>query len=726
MNLKQIHIKYRFYLQLALFVLFMACLAFSTYQLSQKASRAQKSTLELYSLVEESENAFIQYVSFLYNLNSTDEFYQTGSNSNTRALQASLQSLEDTLQVFSNKNRFAARLAKLGWNDSLRNALEAVQANFQLTSLTLKELGNKNSGQTGHALASSNQIKLLLRPYPYPSLHNELARLQFAESEFIFSKDQQAYNDALEHLELLQYDPNLGMLDFSIQDEIQQHAETYKNYLSLIQASLNNLGSIASGQGLLPDMEHSLRNLENQAHNYQEHAQMEQEKYSRNAWLAGIFLLLLIATGYLYQLYRFYASVYNPLESLSDFSVQLAKGHKKVTALETRVPAEYVHVFTHLNEVYQSIQKKRDFVDNLLKQNFDSELTLQGKHDQFGKTLLALKESMRKARNEELKYAEENQKRQYQNEGIAKFSEIMRSHSDSLSELADEFIKNIVRYLEAIQGGLFLIDEEKPEVMNLAAAFAYNRKKYLSRTIKIGETLVGTCAQEKKTTHLNELPENYIEITSGLGETPPSNLLLVPIMHEELLIGVLEMASLKAFQSIQIQLCEKICDSLASTIINARISTRTAALLEKSQQQAAEMAEQEEEMRQNMEELQATQEESQRREEELEGFLEAIDQSFYVLEYNTSGTIIKVNQRFLYLTNLSIDKIIGKTHREIFGSKSKVDSAFFAKIADGNIVDLTEVVIINDKKLELKNTFSPEKDRSGETIKILNIMTVIM
>ena len=123
MNLKQIHIKYRFYLQLALFVLFMACLAFSTYQLSQKASRAQKSTLELYSLVEESENAFIQYVSFLYNLNSTDEFYQTGSNSNTRALQASLQSLEDTLQVFSNKNRFAARLAKLGWNDSLRNAL---------------------------------------------------------------------------------------------------------------------------------------------------------------------------------------------------------------------------------------------------------------------------------------------------------------------------------------------------------------------------------------------------------------------------------------------------------------------------------------------------------------------------------------------------------------------------------------------------------------------------
>ena len=97
---------------------------------------------------------------------------------------------------------------------------------------------------------------MLYEVITYPSLHNELARLQFAESEFIFSKDQQAYNDALEHLELLQYDPNLGMLDFSIQDEIQQHAETYKNYLSLIQASLNNLGSIASGQGLLPDMEH--------------------------------------------------------------------------------------------------------------------------------------------------------------------------------------------------------------------------------------------------------------------------------------------------------------------------------------------------------------------------------------------------------------------------------------------------------------------------------------
>jgi PAS domain-containing protein len=331
---------------------------------------------------------------------------------------------------------------------------------------------------------------------------------------------------------------------------------------------------------------------------------------------------------------------------------------------------------------------------------------------------------MRKTREEQLKHAEENQIRRYQNEGIAKFSDILRSNSDNLMKLSDVFIKEIVKYLEAIQGGLFLLNKEGDEELHLVSSFAYNRKKYQQKTIRLGESLVGTCALERKTINLTDIPDEYIEITSGMGDAPPNNLILFPIMHEEHLIGVMELASIKKFDENQIILGEKIASSLASTIISARVNSQTSELLQKSQQQAAEMAEQEEEMRQNMEELKATQEESARREEELEGILNAIDQAFYVIEYDFEGTIQKVNQRFLYLVNLHADKVIGKTHSQLFGKKSKADALLFANVSEGNTVELNEKIEVNGIALNLKNTFSPIKSKEGKTIRILNIITI--
>jgi len=369
--------------------------------------------------------------------------------------------------------------------------------------------------------------------------------------------------------------------------------------------------------------------------------------------------------------------------------------------------------------------EKKKFVDDLLKQKFQADISLQGRNDTFGKTLIALKENMRKARDEQLNYHEENKTRRYQNEGIAKFSDILRSNTDNLDKLSDIFIRELVRYLDAIQGGLFLLENEEDDTLHLKAAFAYNRKKYLSKSIKKGESLVGTCALEKKTIHLTDIPEDYIEITSGLGDSPPNTLLLLPVMHEAVLIGVLELASLRKFNDNEVTLAETICESLASSIINARVNSRTAELLQKSQQQAAEMAEQEEEMRQNMEELKATQEESARREEELEGILSAIDQAFYVIEYDIDGTITKVNERLLYLLNRHADKVLGQTHIQIFGKQSKADSALFANVSDGNTVELTEKAEINKKLLEIKNTFTPVKSKDGNTLRILNIMNVI-
>jgi GAF domain-containing protein len=108
-----------------------------------------------------------------------------------------------------------------------------------------------------------------------------------------------------------------------------------------------------------------------------------------------------------------------------------------------------------------------------------------------------------------------------------------------------------------------------------------------------------------------------MKITSGLGEDNPRALLIVPLIYNDVIYGLIEIASFDQYPQHVIEFIERIGESIAATISSSKSQIQTAILLEQSQQQAEEMSSQEEEMRQNMEELRATQEQSARREEEL-------------------------------------------------------------------------------------------------------------
>lgn len=137
--------------------------------------------------------------------------------------------------------------------------------------------------------------------------------------------------------------------------------------------------------------------------------------------------------------------------------------------------------------------------------------------------------------------------------------------------------------------------------------------------------MVGTCAAEKEIVHITEIPQDYIEVTSGLGGSNPNTLILVPLKIDQEVLGVIEVASFNKFRPYEIEFLQKLSESVASTIRSVKVNAKTSELLEKSQEQAEMMAAQEEEMRQNMEEMQTTQEEMKRKEDILKQILEDME-----------------------------------------------------------------------------------------------------
>ena len=275
-----------------------------------------------------------------------------------------------------------------------------------------------------------------------------------------------------------------------------------------------------------------------------------------------------------------------------------------------------------INNLVNNLKKAANFINNITKGNYSINWEgMEGKVKELNKEniageLIMMRDQMQKAK-------QQDDVRIWTNEGLSKFADLIRKYQNNLSELSDDLISNIVQYLQAQQGGLFFLNDDNPDekYLELVGCYAYQRKKFMEKRVELGQGMVGQCFLEGETTYLTNIPENYVNITSGLGETNPNTLLIVPLKMNEEVVGVIEIANLKPFEQYKIDFLERLAETIASAITTVKTNEKTKGLLEQSQQQAEEMRAQEEEMRQNMEELQATQEQMHRKNEEVENLL---------------------------------------------------------------------------------------------------------
>lgn len=333
-------------------------------------------------------------------------------------------------------------------------------------------------------------------------------------------------------------------------------------------------------------------------------------------WAIPTCLIFLVSTNAVFK-----KTIQKPL---IDLKKQLDEVAKKGN-LEITISDQYLSINNEMGDIMkssklmiESLHKTADFANQIAKGDFENEYELVSDKDKLGLSLQNMRNSLveAKAKENERKKIEEQQN--WVTNGIAKFSDILRSEQ-SVRNLSELFLSNLLDYMDANQGGLFIVNDEQEDNIyyELVGCVAYDRNKLLQRDFKVGEGLVGRCAYERKTIYLTEVPENYVNITSGLGTSNPRSIAIVPAIINDKVYAIMELASFHNLEKYQIEFLEKIGENIASSISTLKVNEQTQKLLEESKQQSEELAAQEEEMRQNLEELQATQEEMQRKENEL-------------------------------------------------------------------------------------------------------------
>ena len=287
--------------------------------------------------------------------------------------------------------------------------------------------------------------------------------------------------------------------------------------------------------------------------------------------------------------------------------------------------SQYMISQSHLNEVQENLDQLKSEINSatfFVKKIEEGVLDVKYPNiDENEITSDSLSGSLISMRNKLVHLNKEDLQRKWTSDGLALFNEILRKNGNDLQEACYQIISNLIKYIKANQGAIYVVKKDK-QLIEQIACYAYDRKKYIDQTFQFGEGLIGQIYLEKETLLLHDVPKDFVQITSGLGEAAPNAVIIVPLKVNQEVEGIIELASFKEFRTFEIEFLEKLGESVASTLSNIKVTQQTKLLLEESQQQSESLKAQEEELRQNMEELSATQEELVRKQQESSNILE--------------------------------------------------------------------------------------------------------
>lgn len=312
-------------------------------------------------------------------------------------------------------------------------------------------------------------------------------------------------------------------------------------------------------------------------------------------WFLFIFQLLIAA----FVAIKFGNRIVQVVSRIKKSMDQLSNGEFPED-LQVKTNDELEDMANATNDLRDRVRTAAEFSKEIGSGNLGIQYDDRYANDVLAKAIIEMREKLKTT-------SEEERKRGWKTEGIAKFSVILQKEKDDLAELCNILVSEICAYLNLNLAGIFVVNDEQDPFLELKGAYAYDRVKYLDRRIEKGEGLVGQCWIEEKSIFLTEVPDDYMNITSGLVEAQPKCIVILPLIFNNEVLGVMELAGFDVLEDFELEFLNELVTNVAATLSSAKVASRTRLLLEESKSMQESLQAQEEEMRQNLEEMQATQ-----------------------------------------------------------------------------------------------------------------------
>ena len=195
-----------------------------------------------------------------------------------------------------------------------------------------------------------------------------------------------------------------------------------------------------------------------------------------------------------------------------------------------------------------------------------------------------------------------NKEQDWLKSNLAKFSGMMQGQRSVVS-LARLIMSELTPLVSAQHGVFYGVDSDDDAALVMLSSYAYQRRKSVSNRFEPGEGLVGQCALERKSILVSEVPDGYIEVSSGLGHAPPRNIGVFPVVFEGGLKAVIELASFQSFSPIHLTFLDQLTQSIGVVLNMIGASMRTEELLQQLQRAYAELAARSKELEEKASEL---------------------------------------------------------------------------------------------------------------------------
>jgi len=235
---------------------------------------------------------------------------------------------------------------------------------------------------------------------------------------------------------------------------------------------------------------------------------------------------------------------------------------------------------------------------------------------------------------------------------LARFTGMLQGQRD-LATVGRMLLSELAPLVNAQQGVIYQMETEESAGMALLSAFADDGENGHLRRLKIGEGLVGQVASEKRRMLISDLPEKTVPIRSGLFESVPRNVIVLPVLFEDRVKAVIELASLNAFTASHLAFLEQLTASIGIVLNSIEATMQTEGLLKQSQQLAAELQTQQKELQQTNEQLAQKAQQLAEQNVEVERKNQEIEQARRALEEKAKELALTSKYKSEFLANMS-------------------------------------------------------------------------